>query len=358
MDFELAETFYNSVTRRLFEVVGLDIEFEFLWLGPTTPRRRRHPRMSQLPVDESLSESVDSLEHSPLASQFGDIKRDVERVATEIQAELDEIWDVHRLDRHPAAGLLSQQGRLPRRAAAVSSTGSTGDLARRSDVRRQRARRRCCSPSSRPTALRHTLLFPRAVPAARVVAFLKGLLPVKPVAEVTLIEYSAHGKTNLFRALYRHMEHSNTRSNSPWSTRHGDGGVHPSVVRRRLQADQGPLPAVEAHHARGCAAALPVFDRDGVGRLVDAQEFTNLSFDRDRFDEDLIEELKPIASAATVTEDEVILHHVYTERRLYPLDLYLREMARIGQADRCSNAIKDIARPTSSRATSSRRTSA
>ena len=59
------------------------------------PRRRRHPRrISQLPVDESLSESVRQiLEHSPLASQFGDIERDVERAATEIQAELDEIWD-------------------------------------------------------------------------------------------------------------------------------------------------------------------------------------------------------------------------------------------------------------------------
>ena len=69
-----------------------------------------------------------------------------------------------------------------------------------------------------------------------------------------------------------------------------------------------------------------VFDRDKVGRLVDAQEFTNLSFDRDRFDEDLIEELQADCQrSVTVTEDEVILHHVYTERRLYPLDLYLRD---------------------------------
>ena len=34
-DIELAETFYNSVTRRLFGVVGLDRELEFIWLGPT-----------------------------------------------------------------------------------------------------------------------------------------------------------------------------------------------------------------------------------------------------------------------------------------------------------------------------------
>jgi Isocitrate dehydrogenase kinase/phosphatase len=44
--------------------------------------------------------------------------------------------------------------------------------------------------------------------------------------------------------------------------------------------------------------------------------------------------------------DEVILHHVYTERRLYPLDLYLREMgpdlARAAAID-YGNAIKDLA---------------
>jgi len=45
-----------------------------------------------------------------------------------------------------------------------------------------------------------------------VVAFLKSMLPVKPVPSSTPPSgYSQHGKTNLFRALYRHMEHSNTR---------------------------------------------------------------------------------------------------------------------------------------------------
>ena len=37
MDLELAETFYNSVTRRLFHIIGIDEELEFLWLGPTKP---------------------------------------------------------------------------------------------------------------------------------------------------------------------------------------------------------------------------------------------------------------------------------------------------------------------------------
>jgi isocitrate dehydrogenase kinase/phosphatase len=90
-----------------------------------------------------------------------------------------------------------------------------------------------------------------------------------------------------------------------------------------------------------------VFDHDKVGRLVDAQEFRELSFRRDRFDEELIQELlEDCTRTVTVTDDEVILHHVYTERRLYPLDLYLREMgpdlARAAAID-YGNAIKDLA---------------
>jgi isocitrate dehydrogenase kinase/phosphatase len=70
-----------------------------------------------------------------------------------------------------------------------------------------------------------------------------------------------------------------------------------------------------------------VFQHDRVGRMVDAQEFENLSFSRDRFDEALIEELSKVAAnSVQVTEDEVIIKHLYTERRLYPLDLYIKEM--------------------------------
>ena len=70
-----------------------------------------------------------------------------------------------------------------------------------------------------------------------------------------------------------------------------------------------------------------VFDHDKVGRLVDAQEFRELSFRRDRFDEELIEELlEDCTRTVTVTDDEVILHHVYTERRVHPLNLYVREV--------------------------------
>ena len=71
-----------------------------------------------------------------------------------------------------------------------------------------------------------------------------------------------------------------------------------------------------------------VAQHDRVGRMVDAHEFENLSFDRDRFDPDLLERLLDEASySVRVVGDQVVIRHVYTERQVYPLNLYLREMS-------------------------------
>ena len=223
----------------------------------------------------------------PLASQFGDIERDVERAATEIQAELDEIWDgyIDSIDilrpvfyRNKGAYLVGRLRWLNRVNPVILPVAVTSD----GSVRRRCAAHRALG---QPPLRLHTLLFPRAVrrPAA-VVAFLKSLLPVKPVAELyTSIGYSAHGKTNLFRALYRHMEHSNTR----FERARGARGMVMAVftlpsfdVVFKLIKDRFP-PSKRTTPEDVQRRYKLVFDRDKVGRLVDAQEFTNLSFDRD-----------------------------------------------------------------------------
>ena len=89
-----------------------------------------------------------------------------------------------------------------------------------------------------------------------------------------------------------------------------------------------------------------VFKHDRVGRMVDAQVFENLAFPRDRFTDDLLEELAADASrSVTITDTQVVIDHVYTERRVYPLDLYLREMPQPTARDAAIDygyAIKDL----------------
>ena len=90
-----------------------------------------------------------------------------------------------------------------------------------------------------------------------------------------------------------------------------------------------------------------VFTHDRVGRMVDAQLFEDLAFPRDRFGDELLEELANNASrSVTITETDVIFHHIYTERKVYPLDLYIEEMSRDLVTEAVldyGNAIKDLA---------------
>ena len=356
MDFELGETFYNSVTRRLFDLIGVDSGLELLWLGPTALPADDGSRgeYRNFPVDESLGEAIRQvLEHCPLASDFEDLERDVANIEGRVQAKLDEIWDgrVDSIDilrpvfyRNKGAYLVGRLRWLNRISPiilpiAVSTEGAYVDAVLLTEL-----------AASRMFGYTRSYFHVLCRRPAAVVGFLKSLLPVKPVAELyTSIGYSAHGKTNLFRALYRHMEHSNTR----FERARGARGMVMAVftlpsfdVVFKLIKDRFP-PSKRTTPEDVQRRYKLVFDHDKAGRLVDAQEFRNLSFRRDRFDDDLIEELAADCQRrATVTDDEVILHHVYTERRLYPLDLYLREMAGDRARDAAldyGNAIKDLA---------------
>jgi len=69
-----------------------------------------------------------------------------------------------------------------------------------------------------------------------------------------------------------------------------------------------------------------VFRHDRAGRLVDAQEFKRLRLPRDRFMPALAGELLNDASESCRIEgDDLIVEHCYIERRLRPLNLFLRE---------------------------------
>ncbi|NCG25345.1 MAG: bifunctional isocitrate dehydrogenase kinase/phosphatase [Actinobacteria bacterium] len=356
MDLELAETFYNSTTRHLFDVIGLDNELEFLWLGPTALPADDGSRgeYRNFPVDESLEDSVRQIfEHLPLASDFGNLDQCAALVTERIQAQLDDVWDgqIDSIDvlrpifyRNKGAYVVGRLRWLNRVSPVVlpvlhGDDGLYVDAGLLSEL-----------AASRMFGYTRSYFHVLCRRPAAVVGFLKSLLPVKPVAELyTSIGYSQHGKTNLFRALYRHMEHSNTR----FERARGARGMVMVVftlpsfdVVFKLIKDRFP-PSKRTTPGDVQRRYKLVFDHDRVGRLVDAQEFRNLTFRRDRFDDDMLDELRTECSrSVTITDDEVVLHHVYTERRLYPLDLYLREMS----ADRArsaaidyGNAIKDLA---------------
>jgi isocitrate dehydrogenase kinase/phosphatase len=90
-----------------------------------------------------------------------------------------------------------------------------------------------------------------------------------------------------------------------------------------------------------------VFEHDRIGRLVEAHEFEHLRIARDRFEPPLLEELLRDASSIVRLEgDDVVIAHVYVERRVRPLNLFLFEAdeAAVAAAARdYGRAIKDLA---------------
>ncbi len=68
---------------------------------------------------------------------------------------------------------------------------------------------------------------------------------------------------------------------------------------------------------------------DRAGRLADTQEFTNLQLPLERFDSDLIEELKQVAAGSVeILAGTLLIKHVWVERRMTPLNIYLQEALR------------------------------
>jgi isocitrate dehydrogenase kinase/phosphatase len=90
-----------------------------------------------------------------------------------------------------------------------------------------------------------------------------------------------------------------------------------------------------------------VFVRDRVGRLADAQKFEYLEFPVACFDPPVLELLlQTCASTVRIAGDRVVLQHVYTERRVTPLNLFLRHAAPPAAHDAVldyGQAIKDLA---------------
>jgi isocitrate dehydrogenase kinase/phosphatase len=90
-----------------------------------------------------------------------------------------------------------------------------------------------------------------------------------------------------------------------------------------------------------------VFARDRVGRLADAQEFEDLEFRREAFEPKVLQELLAECGGSVAGEGErILMRHLYTERRVTPLNLYLRHADRQRALDAVSDfgqAIKDLA---------------
>lgn len=185
---------------------------------------------------------------------------------------------------------------------------------------------------------------------SQLVSFLQQLMPNKRRAELySAIGFHKHGKTEFYRAFVEHLDDSDDE----FVIAPGIRGMVMTVftlpslpIVFKIIKDQF-APQKNITHKQVKEKYTIVKQHDRVGRMADTQEFSNFRFPRDRFSDALLEELLAVArSCVVLTDDDVVIRHLYTERRMTPLNIYVENASPeelTGALDEYGNAIKQLA---------------
>jgi isocitrate dehydrogenase kinase/phosphatase len=180
------------------------------------------------------------------------------------------------------------------------------------------------------------------IPSAYV-QFLRSMMPRKPRNEIyNALGLAKQGKTLFYRDFLHHLRHSTDQFRiAP--------GIKGMVM---LVFDLPSFPYVfkvikdfyphqkDTSREQIKGKYLLVKQHDRVGRMADTLEYSEVGFPRDRFSDELIAELEKFAPSQLEISDrdgdgtlEVIVKHVYIERRMIPLNIYLQEAFDVLKAD-------------------------
>ncbi len=349
-DSELAATFYNSITRRVFTTVGIDDQIEFATITHKTPRPAAIRALSGDPADVVRR----ALSDSGIPGEWRNLGRDSRLAVEELAASIRSRGQSAPIDGAELLDTVFYRGQGAYLVGRLLVGGAAFPIAL------------CVNHTSRGLVLGAALTeeadinvlfsYTRAafhvvvdIPASTV-AYLSELMPGKRRAELySTIGYRKHAKTELYAQLMAHVASTDDR----FEHARGIRGMVMIVftlpgfdVVFKVIRDRFPFPKQTTRRQIMSKYRL-VFHHDRAGRLIDAQEFEHLRFDRNRFSDEIIAELQSDAArTVTIDEESVTFDHVYVERRVTPLDIYVREAnpvkARAAIVD-YGRAIKNLA---------------
>jgi isocitrate dehydrogenase kinase/phosphatase len=345
-DAEIAESFFNSVVRRIRGTIGSDPAIDFT--APDEPPDGDPPfvTLSTNRLDASAVDEILSLFEWSIP--WADRRRDAANAAS-IAAVNDPITAI---DVVPAVFYRNKGAYIVSRIRRDKGPTQPFILALMNGPRGIRVDAALATADEASVVFGFSWSYfhvdidrPRAL-----VAFLAAVMPSKRVDELyTAIGYNRHGKTELFRSLMRHLERPDAR----FELAEGDPGTVMSVftlpsfnVVFKIIKDAFGFPKRTTRKTVMDRYRF-VFVRDRVGRLADAQEFESMEFPRARFAPELLDDLlATCARTVRLDGDRVVVRHLYTERRVTPLNLYLKQatpdQARDAALD-YGTAIKDLA---------------
>jgi isocitrate dehydrogenase kinase/phosphatase len=333
-DPEFAKTFFSSTTRRLFGTVGVAPEIEFV--------------ATDLDPLANITSAVGSntyLNHGSLALLFEDVLGDVRfrsrwkdldkstlHVASEVTAHLHALNErrtilrvemirpvFYQVARAYIVGRVVGRDFLIPLVIALKNTdgGILVDAVMLSE-----------GDVSIVFSFTRSYFHVDLERVGEAVVFLKSILPMKPVSELfTVLGRAKQGKTERYRELMHHLEGTKDQFvHAP-----GERGLVmvcftlPSFdVVFKIIRDRFPYPK-NVLREEVMAKYQLVFKHDRAGRLVDAQEFRRLRFPKELFAPELLQELLSETTLTVHEEaDSLVFDHMYIERRMTPLNIYLR----------------------------------
>ena len=186
------------------------------------------------------------------------------------------------------------------------------------------------------------------IPSAYV-QFLRALMPRKPRNEIySALGLQKQGKNNFYRDFLYHLRHSSDKF-----------GIAPGIKGMVMLVFDLPSfpyvfkvikdfypPQKDTSRELIKSKYLLVKTHDRVGRMADTLEYTSVAFPRSRISDELVAELQHFCpSQIEIDGESLVIRHVYIERRMIPLNIYLQD-ATPAQLEHAvieyGNAIKDL----------------
>jgi isocitrate dehydrogenase kinase/phosphatase len=354
--WEMAESFFNSVTRRVFATEGVDQSIEFVDTDFDTPPQKRIQGVCRSYSDPDLHKVTIELLTDETAAGFPRPRWNRLEDAAEVAAErLHEILPASENYTIEILATVFYRGHGAYIVGAVQSKGSTIPIAyclRYPDQHGITLDALLHGEADLAILFSYTRAYFRveAPSPFQLVRHLRELMPGKRLADLyNAIGFNRHAKTEFYRDFVRHLQNS---SDQFVLTEGARGMVMlvftlPSydavfkIIRDRFE------PPKESDRCDVMRRYRIVFEHDRAGRLVEAHEFEHLRIRRERFDPALLDELlRETRQTVRIENQDVIINHSYVERRVRPLNVFLAEAQTEGSISAVcdyAQAIKDLA---------------
>ncbi|MEZ4777242.1 MAG: bifunctional isocitrate dehydrogenase kinase/phosphatase [Bacteroidia bacterium] len=355
-EYEIAETFFNSVCRKVLGEIGADLDMMFV-----ADEHTKREYASEAPIYRSYPGNQDTHEvirQLLLDCQFSipyeDLERDVEYITAQIE---NDILNLHQSDVETRLDVLNSVFYRNKGAYLVGRIYCAGKvfpflvplLHGENGIFADTVITDQDDMSIVFSFTRSYFLVEVEIPS-ELVHFIKTILPLKPYSDLyNSIGFNKHGKTELYRHFLVHLD----KSEDKFVVAPGIRGMVMAVftlpsyhiVFKLIKDKFDPPKSMSKAQVMSKYKLVSLHDR--VGRMADTHEFEHFVLPKNRFSEELLEELLRVApSIVHVEGDQVIIDHLYTERKMIPLNIFL-ENADAGDiaaaVDEYGNCIKQLA---------------